>query len=60
MKAYGGVEVELHSFLALASDGSQCSASCPDLFIFGMLVLLFYYLFCGFVFQALCFGCQKQ
>jgi len=32
MKAYSGVEVELHSFLNLALDGSQCSASCPGLF----------------------------
>jgi hypothetical protein len=33
MKAYGGVEVECRSFLTLALDRSQCSASCPGLFI---------------------------
>jgi len=32
MKAYGGVEIERHSFLTLALDGSQCSASSPGLY----------------------------
>ena len=32
IKAYVEVEVELHWFLTLALDGSQCSASCPGLF----------------------------
>jgi hypothetical protein len=29
MKMYGGVEVEIHTYLTLALDGGQRSASCP-------------------------------
>jgi hypothetical protein len=32
MKAYGGVEVQLHAFLTLALDGGERLASRPDRF----------------------------
>jgi len=32
MKTYGGVEVQLHSFITLALDGDEWSAWCPNHF----------------------------
>jgi len=36
MKTYWGVAVELHTFLTSTPDGSEWSASCPDLFTPGI------------------------
>jgi hypothetical protein len=33
MKAYGGVDVQIHNFLTSALAGGERSASCPRLFL---------------------------
>ena len=35
IKVYGGVEIQLHSFLTSALEGDEWSASCPESFLSG-------------------------